>query len=485
MNKKSLKVNTALNTFRMLLTVLVPFVTFPYTSRIFLPEGNGRINFVVSVVQIFTLLATLGIYCYGVREGAKVRNDRVKFSQLVNELFFVNLIATASTYVLFFAMVFFYPPFIPDKWLFLINGLAIGFTALGMDWVFGALENYVYITFRQIIIQIFTVFGLFVFVHSKEDIYVWMIILTISNVGANVFNYFYVRKFFKIKIKINLEIKKHIKPILILFSTAIATNVYANLDVLLLGIMTTPYNVGLYTAALKMNIILITMFSAMTPVYMPKLTEFLYNGNYEKYYSLIKKIFRLIVAICLPAVVGLEMICNELIVVLAGDAFADAAITMKFIVPIILLVSCTNIFYYNVLVPNGDEKFVLICTVVGVITNLVVSIFLIPFFKEIGAAVGSLVSQFVSLFLVYIFSIKKYNEIKNVFPNMINYLLGVLLIVTCCFGIQQFVENIVISLICCIIVSCCSYIAVLFGRKDEMVQEVISLLYIIARKIKK
>ena len=79
MSNKSLKLNTLLNAFRMLLTVLIPLITFPYTSRIFLTEGSGQLNFASSLVQVFILFASLGIYTYGVREGAKFRNEIVSF----------------------------------------------------------------------------------------------------------------------------------------------------------------------------------------------------------------------------------------------------------------------------------------------------------------------------------------------------------------------------------------------------------------------
>ena len=44
MSRYSLKMNIILNTCRMLLSVLFPLITFPYTSRIFLTEGSGQLT---------------------------------------------------------------------------------------------------------------------------------------------------------------------------------------------------------------------------------------------------------------------------------------------------------------------------------------------------------------------------------------------------------------------------------------------------------
>ena len=73
----ALKFNLILNTFRMLLTVCVPLITFPYLAHVFGVEGMGKINFAISVTSVFTLFASLGIYTYGVRNGSYVRDNKI------------------------------------------------------------------------------------------------------------------------------------------------------------------------------------------------------------------------------------------------------------------------------------------------------------------------------------------------------------------------------------------------------------------------
>lgn len=489
MKKKSIKYNTILNAMRMLLTVLVPLITFPYTSRVFLTEGSGDISFVQATVQLFTLFASLGIYTYGLRESSKVRNDKQLFSKLAIELFVINLITTIATYIVFIIMINVYPPFVGVRTLFLINGVAIGFSALGLDWVFGAYEDYVYITLRQIVLQIFVVLGMLIFVHSRNDIYIWMAILTISNVGSNVFNFFYARKYILIpqlsKADIRgLEIRKHIKPILILFATALAARVYSNLDTLLLGIQTTSHNVGLYTAAVKMNTVLITMFSAMAPVFMPRITESIERSDKEDCQILLTKIFRVILSACIPTVIGLEMVSGELIDVLAGTAFSNASLTMRILAPIVLVCSCANIFYYNVLVPSGKEDCVLKCTIVSAVVNLLISVILIPVIKENGAAVGSLLSETVALLVAISYCNKLDYKIREIIPKLGNYFLGSLSIIACCLLTHHFINNNIVKLLVCLVSSIFAYITVLLLRKDEMANEGIALVKSLNSRIK-
>ena len=134
----------------MMMNLLVPIITFSYTARIFLTEGNGQLGFAASTVEILSLFASLGIYTYGVREGTKRRDNFEDFTEFAWELISINIISTALTYAVFLLSVFSIPAFISHRNLLLIYGIQIAFDALGLDWVFGVFEDYEYITKRQI-----------------------------------------------------------------------------------------------------------------------------------------------------------------------------------------------------------------------------------------------------------------------------------------------------------------------------------------------
>ena len=43
--KKSIKLNFVMNALLNMSSFIFPLITFPYVSRILLPEGTGRVNF--------------------------------------------------------------------------------------------------------------------------------------------------------------------------------------------------------------------------------------------------------------------------------------------------------------------------------------------------------------------------------------------------------------------------------------------------------
>ena len=82
--QKSLIVNFITNTVLTISSFIFPLITFPYISRILLPEGIGKVSFAASVVSYFAMFAQLGIPVYGIRACAIVRDDREELSRTVH-----------------------------------------------------------------------------------------------------------------------------------------------------------------------------------------------------------------------------------------------------------------------------------------------------------------------------------------------------------------------------------------------------------------
>ena len=226
MNKKSIKVNAFLNIIKTLMSVIFPLITFPYASRILLPEGIGKVQFALSIISYFSLLATLGITSYGVREGAKYRDSRGMLSIFAKEIFVINLCSTVFSYLLLIIAIMIVPKFFEYKSLLIVCSSSILFTALGMEWLYTAVEDFKYITIRSIIFQFLSLVLLFAFVHSEEDVLAYAAISVFSNVGSNVFNFFNSKKYITFKgIKVRFEnIKNHIGPVMILFVMAVTSS---------------------------------------------------------------------------------------------------------------------------------------------------------------------------------------------------------------------------------------------------------------------
>ena len=152
--RKSIKVNFIMNAFLTCSNFIFPLITFPYVSRVLLADGNGKINFATAIINYFVLFASLGMPLYGVRTCAIVRDDRKKLSRTVKELFTISMVATALSLVVLLVMIGIVPKFQEYRGLLLVLSSNIWLQALGMDWLYQALEEYSYITVRSVAFKI-------------------------------------------------------------------------------------------------------------------------------------------------------------------------------------------------------------------------------------------------------------------------------------------------------------------------------------------
>ena len=140
-----------MNTMLSMSSFIFPLITFPYVSRILLPDGTGRVSFATSVITYFNMFAQLGIPTYGVRECAKVRDNRKELTRASQELLLINLVMSVFSYTALFISIALVPEFRSQRTLLLIISSTILLNAIGMEWLYRALEEYTYITIRSII----------------------------------------------------------------------------------------------------------------------------------------------------------------------------------------------------------------------------------------------------------------------------------------------------------------------------------------------
>ena len=108
--------------------------------------------------------------------GAKCRENKEQLSQFACEIFVLNMLSTAVSYLLFFVSLLVVPKFQDYQSLLLIFSGMIAFTSMGMEWLYGALEEYRYITLRSLAFQLISIV-LLTLVKSKRDLFIYAWIL--------------------------------------------------------------------------------------------------------------------------------------------------------------------------------------------------------------------------------------------------------------------------------------------------------------------
>ena len=170
----------------------------------------------------------------------------------------------------------------------MIQSLNILFSTLGADWLNSAMEDFRYITLRTTGMQIVSLILMFLFVRRPEDYIRYACISVLSASGANVINIFYRRRYCRTRLIFHINWKKHLTPILLLFSLILSQTIYTSSDTTILGLFKGDIQVGLYGTSVRIYNIVNTLVASVALVVMPQLSAAFSGRDYGKVNELLK-----------------------------------------------------------------------------------------------------------------------------------------------------------------------------------------------------
>lgn len=465
--KKSISNNLMFTMLKTVSSLLFPLITFPYASRVLGVNNIGHVQYYNSIVSYFVLIAQLGTVLYSVREGSKYKDDKIKLSQFFKEIIIINFISTVISYLLFYIFVIFLMKN-TDMILISICSITIMFTSFQIEWLYQIVEDFKYISIRAFLMQLCSLIFLLLFVKSKNDYYIYAIILVASTTGNCFFNLFNARKYIDFSVKNELNIKKHIKPIMIIFGTSLATSIYLNLDTVMLGALKGSFAVGLYTASVKVVQAVKSLINSISNVLFPRLSNYLGTKKIKEYKILFYNGLRGIIVVILPSAIGLCMLSKEIIYLFSGIEYIQAWKSSMILAINIIFSVIDGALYYQVLLPFGQEINATKCTILGAVSNLILNFIFIPFFSYNGAALTTLISEFIVFLGLMHFSNKSISTV-NIIRYLVKYSLLCLPIILICIVIKLFFNSAILIIVVSFIISAIVYFLELIALKDKMV----------------
>lgn len=466
--------NMVLYGIKNLMSLLFPLITFPYVSKTLSVDSLGQYNFCNSIVGYFSLLAALGISNYAIREGAMIRDKKEKIGSFVKEIFSINIISMILSYALFFLSLIFVGKFASYRAILLVFSVQILFATIGVEWIFGIYEDFLFVTVRSIVFQFVSLVLLVLFVKGEHDVLQYAFVTVFANGGANILNLFYSKKFVRVGLTREINLKRHIKPILIIFATAIACTIYVNSDITILGFLCTDYHVGIYSVSTKIYTIMKTLASAVLMVSIPGLSYEIGQNNYTEYKVKLNSIFKILTVLMIPLVAGVIMLKEQIILILADESYMHA--TTSLVILSIALPVCLAATFAGqcVLLPLKKEKVVLYSTLISAGVNVVLNFVLIPHYQQDAAAFTTLLAELCAMVIQWYY-VLKYLDLKSVCKTLVQTLLGTVMIIIVCISARVIV-NMWIYVACSVFLSILGYGLVLLFLKNDVAVNILGTL---------
>ena len=388
--------------FDRLIQFLVSFFVVIWVIRYLGPEDYGVLSFVWAFTAIFGLFVGLGLNRILTRE--LVSNSKYK-DKLMGTVFFLQLgfgviISIVTTYV---AVLLGY-----DFWLIIfifLQSLIYLFTCFGVidAWFQSIIRSKFVVISRQTTVILIAVLKLlFIFLNLSVLYFV-----LISLIETTIFSLLLVYYFKRLKNSISkFSFSKKVAGRFLaeswpLILSSLAATIYLRIDQVMIGGLLTMQEVGFYSVVVKLAefgnffpaIIIGSIFPAIVLV----------SKNKEKFNYRVRSLYSILIYLSIVFAVVLTLGSDLIINLLYGAEYLAAIPILRIyawsLVPFFIIIALNEYFVIAKL-----TKFALLTSVVGAIVNIVLNFILIPTNGIFGAAVATLVSYSVIVFILLLFS---------------------------------------------------------------------------------
>ena len=481
MAKKSITKNYIYNLIYQILILVLPLVTTPYISRVLGPTNIGIYSYTYSILSYFLLFGALGVSMYGQREIAYIGEDNNKRKKIFFEIItfrFITIIIALLVYAIFFMG--------KEKYgiYYRIWAIELLATSLDIGWFFQGMEEFKKTVIRNVLVRLASVTLIFILVKNEQDLIKYITIYAIADLLGNLSLWAYLPKYFKgIKVN-NINIKRHIAPIILLFIPQIASQVYNMLDRTMIGKMIEDKaEVGYYEEAMKVIKVLVTIVCSLGIVMVSRMASVFATGEKDKVRDYLRKSFQFTFILGIPMVFGIISISEAFVPIFFGPGYEKTVILMNIMSPTIVLCGLTSVMGYQYLLPTKRQKEYTISIFIGIIFNFILNYILIIYYKSNGASVATVVSQTI-VCLVQLYIIKNDMSIKELIKISYKYVIAGLVMLATCLTIKHLLGISLKVMVLQIIIGMIVYFISLLLMKDEYLKVILYRLKLIIRRKK-
>lgn len=455
--------------YNILLTIsgyVFPLLTFPYVTRILGPEGLGKANFVLGIVDYAVLFSTLGLGTIGIREIAKCSEDKEKLNRTFSQLLTLHLCMTFVISLVYFGAILLTPDLRNNFDLYAIGFCKLLFNVYLIEWLFSGLQDFRYITIRTIVTRFIYVALVFLFVRENDDIIAYIVVTVVQVILNAVINWRYCTKVVTFTFRRD-GIKVFFKPVLSLGINILLLSFYSTFITLYLGFVCTDEAIGYFTTSTKIYSIILSILSAFNGALMPYLNSLYGQGKTDELKSTINKSLLLVLYISLPVTTYCFVMSEDVITLIAGVGYERAIIPFQLIILQVVLVGLSQITELQILLTYNKLKQILLITLCTTLMSVGIMVLFAPRYAELAAAYAVMVPHILECALLMIFAYKCIKFTIQV-RSLLIYVIFSAIVFAECFFMKDYIDGTITRLILSATITACTYFGLTLLFKDPM-----------------
>lgn len=466
--------NYLYNVAYQILVLVAPIVTAPYLARVLGADNLGIYSYVNSSGNIITTITLLGIYAYGNRQTAYVRENKKTLTSTFWELEITRLILGSIGTVIYIGYSLLNKEY---SIYFLIYYPYILAQFIDCSWIYVGLEDMKPTVMKNAVTKLVNIAGIFLFVKEKDDVWIYIMMLAVTTLVANISIYTQLSKYIGKPSADLRKIPQHIKGTVGLFLPQVASLFYLQVDKVMLAWMTGETNqVSFYDQAEKIVTIPLSLITVISTVMMPRIANEYKKHNQAVIDNLLSKAGRFALCMAIPMMFGIFSIAGDFIPWYLGSEFQPTAIAIMVLSPIVVLNSLAGISGNQYFTATNQISILMKAYVTAAVMNIAVNALLIPHIGYVGSAIATVLSSLSSVIIQYHFMLKQV-KLKGLLKGMLKYLIGGLIMCAAVLYIGRLMPATIITTFAQVVAGLSIYFIYLVVTKDDLIKESFTLVF--------
>ena len=430
---------------------IFPLIVYPYVSRVLEVANIGLCNYIDSIINYFILFSMMGITIVGTRQIAMDKANASRMDVTFSSLMALNGTTTLLAIIVLILLTFIIPELYANQEMMWFGAIKLISNFFLIEWFYKGIENFKFITVRTIVVKCFFVISVFLFVKVKSDYKIYYLLTALMLAGNAIINTAYSTRFSRFRFSL-ITFKPYIKAFFILGIYFFLTSLFTTFNTLYLGSVTNDTQVGFYTTATKLYAILLALYTGVTTVLMPRMSNLIAQNRLEEFKCLVKKSTSFLFTFSIPLIIVCSIFAPEIILLISGPGYEGAITPMRIIMPLMLIIGYEQIQVVQCLMPLKKDKAVMTNAAVGALIGISLNIILVPHLASVGSAVTWLVAECSILVLSQIILKIQFHfrfPYKMLFRNVLTNipLLAILLILYFNFNFMNYWQKLLSSTI--------------------------------------
>lgn len=361
------------------------FLTTAVLARRLGLDGFGQIGFAAAVMAYGVVFTDFGLMTVGTRSVAR---DRSTAGDLVGDLaplrFLLGLGAAAVMVLI--ALVLPKPGIV--KWLLVLYAGAVVVQSVMLEWVFIGAEKMGLVSISRAVTNC-AYFGLVLgLVRNAENVLMVPVAFGAATaLGALVLFSAFVPRFGLPRLRLGpTQWRDLLKSAWPIGASSLLTQLHVNLGLILLGLVATFQQTGIYNSAYRLVFFLMTLDRVFYTVFFPVVSRFL-KDQPGRLAELVGTMVRMILALSIPLCVGAFILARPILGGVFSVQYAGAFPVLRILVWFLPLSMFNSLAGYTLLAAGSERRF-LRNTAIGVGAAVVFNLVAVPLAGATGAALA-------------------------------------------------------------------------------------------------